>query len=193
MLSNKKEMIKIHVPKFINDGISKSNNTFTDVVEPVLLELMGGEFIVVEGVTDPVYVKMDLLSGIDILHVSDKGIRGIASRVQYGKAWDTFTVRTSRESGKETEYAKRQWSIDNEYIYPYYTLQAYVSNDDELLSLAVAKTKDVMDMVEQGKCIKRQVYEDGRSATFAAVKWDAMQDVGYEVEVYRYKKFDILF
>lgn len=84
-------------------------------------------------------------------------------------------MRVARESGKATEYEKRQWSTDNEYIHPYYTLQAYVSYDVELLSLAVIKTEDLMQIVKDGYGINRVVQEHGRNVTFRAIKWSDVE------------------
>lgn len=36
---------------------------------------------------------LDRFSGIDLIVLRDKALRGIASRVQWGNNWDTFTIR----------------------------------------------------------------------------------------------------
>ena len=59
------------------------------------------------------------------------GLRGITSRVQWWKDYQTFTVRIERPNGALTEYTKRLTTIKrvNEgFLYPYWTIQAYLDS-----------------------------------------------------------------
>ncbi len=169
----------------VSKDIIKSCDTFKELIEPELAKILGGQIICIEGVSDPMYKQMDLLAGLDALHISDEGIRGIASRIQYGaKDWSTFTIRMSRENGTATEFDKRQWSIDNDYIYPYYTVQAYV-HGNKLISLAIARTADIIKMVNDGYGVERTVKEDGYDATFRAVKWIDVDAQGHTIVIVR--------
>jgi hypothetical protein len=81
-------------------------------------------------------------------------MRGIALRIQTIKSpykpYNTFTVRNKRQSGAKTEYEKRKYAIESGYLYPYLTVQAYVNEQGKLISFAVSKTVDIMDMIGRG-------------------------------------------
>jgi hypothetical protein len=50
------------------------------------------------------------------------------SRIQTGVNYKTFTIRNKRKSGARTEYEKRKIAIEKGYLYPYLTVQAYVTD-----------------------------------------------------------------
>lgn len=90
----------------------------------------------------------DRYAGIDAVSVDCKGIRGIALRVQYDIAYDTFTIRTTRSSGAQTELDKRLKAIEKGYLYPYLTCQCYCEKATKrLLSGAVCRTLDLYKYV----------------------------------------------
>lgn len=162
--------------------LNDSNKAFINLVWPVIKNVCdGGEIKPVEIIRDNDIAKdLDVLCGIDIWQkISDKGVRGIASRVQFtNKPWNTFTVRKYRKSGHKTEYHKRLEAINSngKYIYPYLTCQAYVSLDKlHLLSCGVARTKDIFDVVEAEKYINRINSED--STGFIAINFSDVKDV----------------
>lgn len=111
----------------------------------------GGSIRPVEAVSDSNFKdELDLLAGIDAWQVqcNPSAIRGIASRVQWGEAHDSFTVRTRLPSGKETEFQKRHraiLSIDNGHLFPHLTIQAYLDvRGGNLLSAATIRTVDLI-------------------------------------------------
>jgi len=116
----------------------------------VLPKLINGEIISIEESDNSVLLLFDKYSGIDYLRKDNLGLQGIASRVQFGKAWNSFTIRTKRHTGAKTEYEKRLEQIEKGYIYPYYTLQAYFDNttDLNLLSICIIKTTDLYFEIE---------------------------------------------
>ena len=84
-------------------------------------------------ITDFEYIRpgelaqvLDMRCGIDYLLVTADGVRGIASRIQHGHCWRTFTVRASKTNGATTEYEKRSVALLHDFIYPYWTVQAYI-------------------------------------------------------------------
>ena len=109
---------------------------------------------------------------------------GIASRVQVGTSWRSFTIRMALDSGAETEYAKRLRALMGDpgrWLFPYLTCQAYLKTwDGPLLSAAVAKTSDIITCIENGWCNSRRT----DNATFAVVFWNAMVERGFSVNVY---------
>jgi len=132
---------------------------FLRVVWPQIEPWMsGGELYPVEAVSHDGFNKhLDALAGIDAWQIKhNHGIRGIASRVQWidpdnpkHKRFDTFSIRTKRPNGAETEFAKRMRIIrdpDGGWLLPEFTVQAYVSEpkrEGELLSVAVVRTRQL--------------------------------------------------
>lgn len=167
----------------IANDLKTSSKTFMDLVEPELSKAIGGYFLAVEGVSaDEMARLLDTLAGIDFWNVQEgEGIRGIATRIQRGKSWRTFTVRNQRMSGARTEYEKRKQAIEEGLLYPELTLQAYVDNG-KLLSYAVAKTVDIVKMIDIGKAIVKHTGPDQYGqASFYVVKWDDMKQMGCQI------------
>jgi len=117
---------------------------------------------------------LDIFAGIDLISIFGGNIRGIASRVQWGTDWRTFTVRYRRRSGKETEYEKRTRQIEDGALYPYLTMQSYFDNrtDNNLLSIAVCRTMDLYKFIIENPelCIKRE-----SDNIFYVIKWVDME------------------
>ncbi len=63
-----------------------------------IIDVLGGEEIYpVEGSKIKIFQILDRDCGIDYFWVGDKKVRGIASRVQWGRPYyDTFTIRYER-------------------------------------------------------------------------------------------------
>jgi len=137
--------------------LGDSASEFLRAVWPKIKPWMGGgELYPVEAVTHDGFDKhLDTLSGIDAWQIKhNHGIRGIASRVQWidpnnpkHKRFDTFSIRTKRPNGAETELAKRMRVIrdpDGGWLLPEFTVQAYMSEpkrEGDLLSVAVVRTR----------------------------------------------------
>lgn len=167
----------------IANDLKNSSKTFIELVEPELSNVIGGYFVAVEGVTvDDMAQLLDTLAGIDFWNIrSEAGIRGVATRIQRGKSWRTFTIRHKRMSGARTEYEKRKQAIEEGMLYPELTIQAYVDNG-QLLSYAVAKTVDILEMIDMGRAkIKHTGPEQYGQASFYVVKWDDMKEAGYDI------------
>jgi hypothetical protein len=162
----------------VRDDLRKSSRAFLDVVWPAIAPTCGGgEIIPVELIEDSdLASQMDTLAGIDMWQTKrGEGCRGIGSRVQYGKSWNTFTVRLHRSSGAITEWEKRKEAVKTgRWLYPYLTVQAYVDGD-KLLSAGIVKTADLVAFIEnameQGTLKTNVARDDGGTATFAIVRW----------------------
>lgn len=171
-------------------SLSLSMDLFKTTLQDDLQKVLHGEFEVVEGATVNHIAKLlDTLSGIDVWHIDRvRGIRGVALRIQTiigtYKPYNTFTVRNKRNSGAKTEYEKRKFAIENGYLYPYITVQAYVNEHKQLLSFAVAKTVDVMDAIGKGLCAKNKTgaAQIGQ-AEFFVVNWQTMKSNGYKIVI----------
>jgi len=165
-------------------SLSRSMQQFEDVLQCELSGILKGDLKVVEGITIEEMAKLlDTLAGIDVWYINKlNGMRGIASRIQTGPNYRTFTIRNKRRSGAKTEYEKRKIAIEKGYLYPYLTVQAYVSDNDRLLSFAIAKTEDIIDAIDNGLCYKNHTgSEQIGQAEFYVVKWTVMKNSGYEI------------
>ena len=170
-----KEIIELEKSERWVDDLNDSSYDFLRLVWPVIKNFCGGgETIPVETVSNNDFAKyLDQFSGIDFWQiVNDHGIRGIASRIQWGNVnWRTFTIRFRRFSGNATEYQKRIEAINTgEWLYPYFTCQAYITERRNgcLLGCAVAKTRDIFLAIQEGKYGKQKT----TNAEFLTVGWD---------------------
>lgn len=157
---------------------------YQKIIKPLLEKVLKGELITVEGETLNETAKLlDTLAGIDLWFANkEKGMRGIASRIQYGKNWRTFTIRLERDSGAKTEYEKRKYAIDNDYLYPVITYQAYLCEDGKM---AIAMTKDIIDYIDKGLAYIRHTKDDQQGqASFYVVDWDDFKAQGYPFKEY---------
>jgi hypothetical protein len=150
-------------------------------IKPILERVLKGGLITVEGdTTDETAKLLDALSGIDLWMVDRvRGIRGVASRIQYDCNYQTFTIRAERESGAKTEFEKRKFAIDNDYLYPIITYQAYFNG--QYSELGIAYTKDIIDYIEKGYAYKKKTKDDQKGqAWFWVVKWHNFKALGYK-------------
>lgn len=175
--------------------LSSSSEAFMRFVWPAIKSrLGGGEIVPVESVADKGMATMlDQRSGIDAWHLSqDKQVRGIASRVQWGTPWNTFTVRYSRDSGAKTEYEKRKSDINSGagWLYPHLTVQAFLSGDKAnggcLLSVGIIKTKSLIDACDEILDGGIPASEGGLrrtgNASFIWAKWSWLEQKGYDIK-----------
>lgn len=128
--------------------LTQSTEDFRKYVEPQLynsgLFNPADSYVVsCEGSTDDLRAKMDMYAGIDMCTIDNKHncVQGIASRIQYGRCYRSFTIRTITDNGNlETEFMKRATAIKNGDMYPTWTIQAYVyphDSDDTKLQCTV--------------------------------------------------------
>jgi hypothetical protein len=167
-----------------SDDLMKSKDVFERIIKPVLPKLISGDCIPVEGSPEEMAKLLDKRIGIDAM--IDKGdiIFGLGSRIQIDSGvWDTFTIRCDRESGHITEYEKLKNAIKNDALRPHFTMHAYVVKD-ELKSIAIAKTADIMHYIEHhpADCPRRHSFDGERWAEFIVVYWKKLKDAGYPVK-----------
>ena len=169
----------------VRTDMKKSSEAFVDLVWPVISPVLGGGRVVpVECMFDSEAAQaLDLICGVDFLHINEMGARGIASRVQYSnpkygdKNWETFTIRESRiGSTGETELEKRQRAIDSHgrFLYPYLTIQSYISCDGKsVVGVGVARTVDIFKTIDMGM-FTRNSYDN---ANFLVIKYQDVSGV----------------
>ena len=165
---------------------------------PIIKKLLkGGEIKAVEGRDDEICLMLDQNCGTDYFQIYGNGeklngvVWGVGSRFQSvwhgGKTFDTFTIRLARESGADTEYKKRKLAIERNGIYPFLTMHGYYDEKTgEILSLAIARTKDIWDCIEKGHCdTKKTGQGQVGQATFYVVGWEKFKSLGYPIEIWR--------
>lgn len=161
----------------------KSTEDFIKFILPKLLILLKAQKIQqVEGDTKGLMKDWDTDAGIDWWLVDNDRLRGIASRVQWcNDSWNTWTVRKEKPSGFKTEYAKRKEAIEEDWIYPYWTIQAYITQDRKMLiSFAIIRTKDLIFL-----CSEDQVRVNPDGTKFYYVGWNQAEESGAEVIKYK--------
>jgi hypothetical protein len=180
----------------VADDMRLSSQALREIVLPYLKkhcpEFGGMRVEIIENPhgTDRLRVHLDTLAGIDAYQYWDRGIRGIAARVQQGN-FRTFTVRENRPSGAKTELEKRLFALHNKNkgcITSYWTLQAYMTKGyGRLLSVGLAKTEEFYRYIEQretsGHPFKRKNASDG-GEQFFYVSWDQYQRYAHQAGYY---------
>jgi hypothetical protein len=158
---------------WVNDK-NKSVMAFEKIKDTILPKLIRGKLINIEASEEEVLALMDVYSGIDAIRCQEKNLQGIAWRAQWGKAWNTFTIRQQRHTGTKTELEKRIESIDNGYFYPAFTMQAYFDNFSDLncLSVGIIKTVDLFNLYKTKSEIFKQRQSDN---LFLYVEWDDLK------------------
>lgn len=136
----------------------------------ILPKLISGKIHSVENQENGLLTLFDVLSGVDYVREDNHGLQGVAARVQWGNAWNTFTIRSKRHTGTKTELEKRIEQIESGYIYPTFTMQAYFDNrqKNNLLSIAIIKTLDLYLFVKNNP---DKVYKNKSDNDFIYVKW----------------------
>lgn len=166
-------------------NLKRSSAVFEKLFKDKLESILGGRIEIVEGVTTyDMASRLDMLAGIDLWHYDEHGIYGIASRIQFGKCYGTFTIRKEVESGAKTEYEKRKYAIQYGLLYPKLTFQGYVEGD-VIQGFAIARTKDIIWMIDHGYCYVSHTGADQKGqASFYVVKWHDIKEKGRGIYVY---------
>lgn len=189
----------------VAQDMRQSSHAFCSVVWPRIgCYLGGGRYFTTEGTDNELYDALDAHAGIDGFQVTPEGeVRSIGSRVQFGdSAYDTFTVRASRDSGAMTELEKRLHAIEDHKrangpapVYPGVTIQAYVrrlgDGEFEFLSAAAIDTIDLFRFILLGA---KHLPERKRTsnAAFEHISWCLLETHAYLVLGYRPRVFVVV-
>lgn len=158
----------------------KSTKRLKKYVWPVMKKhwYPNGELLVGEELQQELPQLLDQSAGLDALIDINDGRRvvGVASRVQWNwnkGSWDSFTIRSQRDSGVPTEYEKRIRGIEEGGIYPEITVQAY-GQGEKLLTVAKCRTEDLYEFIKRCPHLvdKRRARNDPKGkARFKIVWW----------------------
>lgn len=161
---------------------------FNRVVMPVIGPIFGGrnyQYLPVEGSeNDCLRSRLDELAGIDgyLVHNSIL-LRAMGLRNQWiepgAQPYNSFTVRTWRESGVATELYKRLMAIDNKELgfqYPHLTIQSYTElprRQGRLISVAVTLTESLIRYAHKNPDhIKESAVLNNGAARFLPIWWN---------------------
>jgi len=168
----------------VDRRIENTRNNFERFVWPEVRDLLAPnsqyvDLIPTEGVDDNLRNAFDTISGVDFWAVkSGNEMVSIASRVQPGHEFPTFTVRYELESGNDTEHQKRMKQYHSKLSHlPTYTVQAYIDPTIEALqNFAFVETKQLYDYISRELCPigKDEVVERRGEANFYAVEWSEL-------------------
>ena len=163
----------------VNNLLRKSTIAINTIKDNVLSQMLNGKLYNVEDSDNFICKILDLNSGIDYIVDDGIGYRGLSIRVQWNTAYNSFTIRNKMESGSITEYQKTVNHINNGYLYPYWTSQAYFNEKTmELLSIAIIKTFDLYDFIYKYPQLTLTNKSDNE---FIVVRWKDLIDKGYAV------------
>lgn len=202
---------------FTIDKLTASTEKFQKYVEPQLyssglFDPKNSYVIICEGDSDDLKSKMDRFAGIDMCTVDthNQVVQGIASRVQTGSCYNSFTIRAVTDNGSlDTEFRKRAKAITNGDMYPTWTVQAYVTPypEDEskvTCTVGIVRTTELFSyMMSQFENENFQTWQDfydamtsrfnigelsikqiiSGGAIFLVCDWDALMDHGVDVTI----------
>lgn len=154
-----------------------SNATWRQFKDQLLTHMKGENLVDIESQDSGLSDMFDQYSGVDAIHLVKRNdvnmMRGVAIRVQWGKVWNTFTIRFQRATGTKTEYEKRCEAIFGEggFWFPYLTIQLYAekrSEETKILSCGIVKTRALYEFMRDHpeKVHKQTTREDGNVFLF---------------------------
>jgi len=174
----------------VKRDLTASAAAFVDKVWPAIrYRLQAGRLVPVEAAAAEDLAKdFDILAGIDAWQMVDEigAMRGIASRVQWGENWRTFTVRRERPRRTRTEFEKRCYALDHPgegWLLPALTVHAYLTPPKpggQLIEAAIVRTTDLYAYARAHPCTKpRRNPEDG--VLFDWWRWSDLLAAGIQV------------
>lgn len=154
-----------------------SAKAFRQII-PLAEQTLNGKIISIEQNDDQITKLLDTKCGVDGLLIHAKGVYGIAHRVGYDVAWNTFTIRVKDSSGAKTEIDH----LNSNGIKPYYHIQSYIKGD-VLLSMAIARTIDIVDYISRYSPPIKIASKSGDQ--FTIIKWSDFAQAGYKIKIIR--------
>ena len=185
---------------YVSRDKNASNIAFKETIFPEIQGawFKGGVLIPVESVESPLAEKVDVFIGSDYyVNIPGKGLRGIGNRVQYYRNYKSFTTRFDRRTGWKTEFQKRLTAIEEDYDYPYYTIQSYLNKPvfkleegetQKIYNVGMCKTKDLILHIangEEGRDFQFNEVKNFGAADFIFVNWCRLLEVGIEVKLHK--------
>lgn len=164
------------------DDLNDAVRALESIRHTYLPRVISGKIHTIEKAQHHILLLLDTKSGIDYLRENSEGVQGIAARVQWGRAWNTFTIRAVRHTGTETQLQKTIRAIEEGYFYPAFTLQAYFNTREEnrLLSIGAIRTLDLYRFVQEHP---EKVYSNKSDNAFLFVRWDDLSGMVKAIQI----------
>lgn len=143
---------------------------------PLIERELGGKIINLELQDDQISKILDQKCAIDGLLIHTKGVYGLAHRVGYNYDWHTFTIRIEDSESSCTEINH----LKSTGLKPKYHIQSYIKGD-VVLSMAIAKTEDLVDYIEKYDPKIKTCSSSGDK--FAIIDWFEFKTAGYKIKV----------
>jgi len=129
--------------------LKKANKLFLNNKDYFIKKLKCIDIYSIEDMDNNILNMLDISAGVDLLLKDNYGLKTIANRIQQSeKSWDSFTIRYSRFTGSKTEFEKRMYAIENNYMYPTLTIQSYINKEGKILNYSVIETKKLYKYVK---------------------------------------------
>lgn len=113
-------------------------------------------------------------AGVDVVVVAYDGrTYFFSSRVQRGECRKSFTLRGTRPNGAVTEFAKLQYALQRHEPMPTYSIQAFVEADEQIATVAIARTIDLIRYVERNP----EIRTTATGETFFVIPWSVLERV----------------
>jgi hypothetical protein len=135
----------------------------------------------------PALMVLDAIAGVDAWVVTDDTlVQGLASRVQYQGAYDSFTIRSRRPSGLPTELDKRLLALRDEsqhWVVPHFTVQAYLDHRriGDLQLVLMVRTESLYFFIEEQPDLVSRRTNPVDGSEFLVVWASDLAEAGYHV------------
>lgn len=127
----------------------KSIRAFEKFTAPTLRHALGAVVVKTMERHESQYEKdMDFACIDGVIVDTDGWTIRYASRVQFGTNYETFTVRRTRPSGENTEYAKlcKAWRLQKPM--PRYHVHTYVNKGEQFATVAITETFELLRYIK---------------------------------------------
>lgn len=155
---------------------SKKSALMFSLTIPFIERELGGKIINLELQDDQISKILDQKCAIDGLLIHTKGVYGLAHRVGYNYDWHTFTIRIEDSESSCTEINH----LKSTGLKPKYHIQSYIKGD-VVLSMAIAKTEDLVDYIEKYDPKIKTCSASGDK--FAIIDWYEFKSADYKIKI----------
>lgn len=182
--------------------ITNTRRDFEEVVWPEIRHWFCDEpeqatLVNTEDGSDELNEQLDWTAGVDYCVFDGvAGFQTIAQRTQPSYKYDTFTVRYSRASGRDTEHQKRVYQYrDARAMLPRWTVQAYIDPVlRELQTAAAVSTADLFEYVlsERAPIAEEDLIQSDSASpeSFYTVDWASLLG-RTDIRIYNRERTDL--
>lgn len=158
---------------------TKSIQQFNSFTAPAIKKALGAKKIIsTEQHKNEIEKFLDQEAGIDaFIVIEGNTIYPVACRLQFGKCYESFSIRRSRPSGAITEHSKLVEAFRTKGLMPKYHFQGFVDANEQTAIVATTETIELLKYVEKHQ---KQWRTAPSGETFYYCPWREL----YEVQIY---------